>query len=71
MTVAAQSRLSLAHKRRTPHVICHPNAMLLGHEPMETKQIYLDANLTIKEQALARIMPIAVTPTATERMTSC
>ena len=30
----------------------------LGHESVETTQIYLDANLTIKEEALSRITPI-------------
>jgi integrase len=29
-------------------------ALWLGHESVETTQIYLDANLAIKEQALAK-----------------
>ena len=29
-------------------------ALWLGHESVETTQIYLDANLSIKEKALAR-----------------
>jgi integrase len=29
-------------------------ALWLGHESVETTQIYLDANLALKEQALAR-----------------
>lgn len=32
-------------------------ALWLGHESVETTQIYLDANLAIKEQALARTTP--------------
>ena len=33
-------------------------ALWLGHESVETTQIYLDANLRIKEEALSKIMPI-------------
>jgi integrase/recombinase XerD len=32
-------------------------AMWLGHESLETTQIYLDADLTLKEQVLAKITP--------------
>ena len=32
-------------------------AMWLGHEQVETTQIYLQANLEIKERALARTTP--------------
>ena len=32
-------------------------ALLLGHESVETTQIYLDANLAMKEQALAKTAP--------------
>ena len=32
-------------------------AMWLGHESIETTQIYLDADLAMKEQALARTRP--------------
>ena len=67
---------SLAHKRVTPHVLRHTTAMellqagvdravialWLGHESVETTQIYLDANLAIKEQALARTTPPNVPP---------
>ena len=30
-------------------------ALWLGHESVETTQIYLDANLTLKEEILAKI----------------
>lgn len=59
---------SLKKKRVTPHVLRHSAAMnllqhgvdrtvialWLGHESIETTQIYLDANLEMKEKALAR-----------------
>jgi hypothetical protein len=34
----------------------------LGHEQVETTRIYLHADLTIKEQALARTAPVNGTP---------
>jgi len=33
-------------------------ALWLGHESIETTQVYLDANLTIKEEALSKVAPI-------------
>ena len=33
-------------------------ALWLGHESVETTQIYLDADLSLKEQVLAKIKPI-------------
>ncbi len=67
---------SIAQKRVTPHVFRHTAAMelllagvdrtvialWLGHESIETTQIYLDANLTMKENALAKLSPIGEKP---------
>ena len=33
-------------------------ALWLGHESVETTQIYLDANLALKEEILAKSKPI-------------
>ena len=37
-------------------------ALWLGHESVETTQIYLHADMTIKEQALARVQQPGTTP---------
>jgi integrase len=37
-------------------------ALWLGHESVETTQIYLDADLALKEQALARTNPVKGVP---------
>ncbi len=37
-------------------------ALWLGHESVETTQIYLDADLALKEQALARTDPVKGAP---------
>lgn len=68
---AVQHCPSLATKTVTPHVLRHTCAMQLltagvdtsvialwlGHESVETTQIYLHADLAIKERALARTTP--------------
>jgi len=67
---------SLKAKRVSPHVLRHSAAMdllqhgvdrsvialWLGHESMETTQVYLHANLVLKEQALARTNPLKGKP---------
>ncbi|MBA2698879.1 MAG: integrase [Nocardioidaceae bacterium] len=37
-------------------------ALWLGHESIETTQMYIHADLTIKERALARTAPPNLTP---------
>jgi integrase len=37
-------------------------ALWLGHESVETTQMYLHADMRLKEQALARVAPTDVTP---------
>ena len=63
----------LERKRVTPHVLRHTAAMellkagvdravialCLGHESVETTQMYLSADLELKERALARTTPPA------------
>jgi integrase/recombinase XerD len=70
---ARQQCPSLENKRVTPHVLRHTAAMellqagvdrslialWLGHESIETTQMYLDADLALKEKALARTIPLA------------
>jgi integrase/recombinase XerD len=65
---------SLKQKRVSPHVLRHTAAMdllqhgvdrsvialWLGHESVETTQMYLHANLKLKEAALARTSPLNV-----------
>lgn len=68
---AAKACPSLRQKRVTVHRLRHTMAMdllqsgvdrsvialWLGHERVETTQIYLDASLAMKEQALAKLTP--------------
>jgi integrase/recombinase XerD len=67
---------SLTRKRVSPHCLRHTLAMdllqsgvdrsvialWLGHESPETTQIYLDADLALKERALSRTAPFATRP---------
>ena len=67
---------SLRSKRITPHVLRHTTAvsllqagcdraviaLWLGHESIETTQMYLDADLSMKERALARTLPLRARP---------
>jgi integrase/recombinase XerD len=75
-THAAERCPSLTTKTITPHVLRHTAAMRLlhagidttvialwlGHEQVETTQMYLHADLTIKERALARTTPLDSKP---------
>jgi integrase/recombinase XerD len=67
---------SLVRKRVTPHVLRHTAAMellqagvdrsmialWLGHESVETTQIYLNANLALKEKIMAKTNPVNAKP---------
>ncbi len=76
VATAGKTYPALLRKRVTPHVLRHTTAMellqagvdravialWLGHESVETTQIYLDANLALKEQALAKTRPPEAKP---------
>jgi integrase/recombinase XerD len=67
---------TLKRKKVTPHVLRHTAAMQLlqhgidrsvialwlGHESVETTQMYLHADLRLKEEALSKITPLDVKP---------
>lgn len=67
---------SVKEKNVTPHTLRHTAAMALlrggvdtsvialwlGHEDAETTQVYLHADMSIKEQALARVQPPDTSP---------
>jgi site-specific recombinase XerD len=73
---AASRQKSLTTKKITPHVLRHTCAMRLlrsgvdrvvlalwlGHEHVKTTDIYMHADLTMKQQALARTKPPNVRP---------
>lgn len=73
---AAVNCPTLRSKRVTPHVLRHTTAvsllqagndraviaLWLGHESIETTQMYLDADLTMKERALAKTAPLRAGP---------
>ena len=46
-------------------------ALWLGHESVETTQIYLEANLAMKEEILAKPRRPVESPAATGLATSC
>jgi integrase/recombinase XerD len=73
---AAKRCATLAGKRISPHVLRHSTAMnllhhgvdqsvialWLGHESIETTQIYIHADMKLKERALAAVGETKVTP---------
>ncbi len=73
---AARTCPTLAGKKITPHVLRHTAAMRLlhagtditiialwlGHESVTTTQIYLQADMALKQQALDRTTPLATPP---------
>jgi site-specific recombinase XerD len=73
---AAERCASLKGKRVTPHVLRHGTAMellrhgvdrsvialWLGHESVETTQMYLHADLRLKEEALSHTSPFLTKP---------
>ena len=76
VAVAGKQCPSLQKKRVSPHVLRHTAAMellqhgvditvialWLGHESPETAQVYVQANLKMKEKALAKTTPVNVKP---------
>jgi site-specific recombinase XerD len=74
--LASQSCSSLAAKHITPHVLRHTAAMTLlhagvdlatialwlGHESIESTNVYLHADMALKERALARTAPPTARP---------
>lgn len=76
VAAASEHQPGLARKAVTPHVLRHTCAMnllqrgvdiaviamWLGHESVQTTQVYLHADMTIKERALALVAPPGVRP---------
>lgn len=72
LSIAVHNCPSLKNKRVSPHVLRHTAAMdllqhgvdrsvialWLGHETLQTVDVYVQANLQMKEQALAKTMPL-------------
>jgi hypothetical protein len=76
VAAATSACQSLKHKRVSPHVLRHTTAMdllqqgveqsvialWLGHESIETTQVYLDANFELKQRVLDKVTPLNGTP---------
>lgn len=76
VAAAARHCPSFTRQRVSPHVLRHSAAMelmqagvdlsmialWLGHSGIETTQVYLDANLALKEEILAKTKPINAKP---------
>ena len=74
--LAVRTCASLRRKKVSPHVLRHAAAMdllqngvdrsvialWLGHESVETTQMYLHADMKLKEKALSRTKPLKVPP---------
>jgi integrase/recombinase XerD len=74
--LAATTCPTLKGKRVTPHVLRHSAAMQLlqngvdrtvialwlGHESVESTQMYVHADIQIKERAMAKTKPLTVSP---------
>jgi integrase/recombinase XerD len=74
--LAGRTCASLKRKKVSPHVLRHTAAMdllqngvdcsvialWLGHESVETTQMYLHADMRLKEQALSRTQPLKTRP---------
>ena len=72
VTIARERCPSLRHKRVTPHVLRHTTAMellqagvdisvialWLGHESIQSTQVYLHAHIALKVEALAKLKPL-------------
>jgi len=72
VATAAEACPSLNKKRVTPHVLRHSAAMQLlqngvdrvvialwlGHQSVETTQMYIHADIQLKEKAMARTRPV-------------
>ena len=73
---ASMACASLIGKRVSPHILRHSTAMellqngvdqsvialWLGHESVETTQVYTHADLRLKEKALARVTSLTSAP---------
>jgi integrase/recombinase XerD len=76
VTLAKSTCPSIGQRRISPHVLRHSTAiqllqagvdlsviaLWLGHESTETTQIYLDANLKMKEETLKKTQPYKTKP---------
>ena len=74
--LAANTCPTLKGKRVTPHVLRHSAAMQLlqngvdrtvialwlGHESVESTQMYVHADIQMKEKAMAKTQPVALSP---------
>ena len=72
VAIAAKTQPTLRRKRVSPHTLRHTSAMRLlhagvdtsvialwlGHESVETTQIYLHADMSVKERAIAKTAPL-------------